>query len=92
MWGRAALGALLAGAMTQWPYAYCGLPLAGYLIGVLMVLVTGVWAAHNAWRTRMARAHVLAIVIVFTGLALGANQLLPRLGYGGLEAAWRCTG
>lgn len=92
VWGRAALGAVLAGAMTQWPYAYCGLSLAAYFVAVVMVLVTGVWAANDAWRARMGRAHVLAIGIVFVGLVLGANQLLPRMGYGGLDAAWRCLG
>lgn len=92
VWGRAALGAVLAGALTQWPYPFCGFPLAGYFSAVALVLVTAVWAAHDAWRTRMGRAHILAIGTLLAGIALGAAQLLPRLGYAGLDAAWRCIG
>lgn len=92
VWGRAALGAVLAGALTQWPYEVCGFPLAGYLIAVLLVLVTAGWAAYDAWRVRMGRAHIIAIGTLLAGFALGALELLPRLGYAGLDVAWRCIG
>lgn len=92
VWGRVILGAVLAGALTQWPYAFCDLPLAGYLLGTILVMVTGVWAAHGAWRTRMATAHAFAIGLLFIGAALTAHQVLTRVGYAAVEAAWRCTG
>ena len=92
VWARVGLGALLAGAMTQWPYAVCGLPLAFYLLGTAMVLVMGLWGARDAWRTRMATAHVLAIALLFAGTALAAHQILTRVGYTAVEATWRCTG
>lgn len=87
-----ALTALAAGAMTQWPYAVCGLALAGYLAAVTVVLVAGGWAAHAAWRADMGAAHVVAILLLFTGATLGALQVLPRLGYAPVETTWRCPG
>jgi len=91
VWSRVTLGAVLAGAMTQWPYAVCGLPLIGYLVGAAMVLVAGGWAALVAWHARMGRAHVLAITLIFAGSALVAHQVLPRLGYAPVETHWRCS-
>lgn len=91
VWARVAAGAALAVGMTQWPYARaCGLALAGYLVAVGVVLVTGAWAAHAAWRARMGRAHLAALVIVFASAALAAVQVLPRLGYSPVEVTWRC--
>ena len=92
VWGRVALTTLAGGAMTQWPYAVCGFPLAAYLAAIAVVLVAGVWAAHAAWRTGMGAAHVLAIVLLFTAAGLGALQVLPRLGYAPVETTWRCPG
>lgn len=92
VWARAALVAVLAAAMTQWPYATCGRGLAFYLAATGVVLVAAVWAAYASWRRRMGVAHIAAIVLVFSGLALGAYHVLPRLGYGPVEATWRCIG
>lgn len=91
VWGRVALGVALTGAMTQWPYRYCGLSLLGYLAAVTVVVVAGVWAGHAAWRRRMGRAHVIAIGVIFAGAALAALQILPRFGYAAMETTWRCA-
>ena len=91
VWSRVALGALLATAVTQWPYQVCGLPLVGYLIAVLMVLVAAVWAGHASWRARMGTAHVIAIAILLAGVALGAAQVLPRVGYAPVVTTWGCV-
>lgn len=92
VWVRAALGALLAGAMLLWPYRTCGLPLAGYFVSTAVVVVTGVWAAYASWRRRMGFAHVLSVAVIFSGIALATFQVLPRVGYAAMQAAWGCPG
>ena len=92
VWARAILGVVLAAALTQWPYRLCGLALAGYFTAATFVVTAGVWAAHAAWRRRMGLAHTLAIAVVFAGLALAAHQVLARVGYTAVQAAWGCPG
>ena len=85
------LGIVLGGAITQWPYLHgCDLPLLGYLGAVAMVMVTGAWIAVVSWRLRSEVAHILALIIVFWGIALAAAQVLPRIGYAAAHANWRC--
>ena len=91
-WGWVALGGVLAGALTQWPYHTCGVPLGVYLLAVGMVLLSGIWAALYAWRARRGFAHILAILLLFAGAALAADQILPRVGYAAVEASWTCPG
>lgn len=91
-WGWVALGGVLAGALTQWPYHTCDVPLGVYLLAVGLVLFSGVWAAFYAWRARLGFAHVLAILILFAGVALAAQQILPRVGYAAVEMSWTCPG
>ena len=62
------------------------------MAAVVVVLVAGGWAAHAAWRAGMGAAHVVAIILLFTGATLGALQVLPRLGYAPVETTWRCQG
>ena len=92
VWARAALGVVLAAALTQWPYSLCGLTLAGYFVAAAFVVTAGAWAAHAAWRRRMGPAHTLAIAVVFAGIALAAHQVLARVGYTAVQAAWGCPG
>ena len=91
-WGWVALGGVLAGALTQWPYGVCGIPLGVYLLAVVLVLLSGLWAAFSAWQARLGFAHILAILVVFAGAALAADQILPRVGYAAVEASWTCPG
>jgi hypothetical protein len=91
VWLRAILAGALALALTQWPYAHeCGRMLYLYLGAVAAVLLGGAWAGVWAWRLRSAAAHVLALVIVFWGIVLAAEQVLPRIGYAAAAAEWRC--
>jgi len=91
LWASVLLGGALAGAMTQWPYPHaCDLPLLGYLGAVAVVLLAGGWIACTSWRLRSGAAHVLALVLVFWGLVLAAEQALPRIGYAAERASWRC--
>jgi hypothetical protein len=91
LWARVLLGIALGGLMTQWPYPNgCGLPLLGYLGGILMVLLTGGWIAFASWKLRSGVTHILALILFFWGIVLAAEQLLPRIGYAADQASWRC--
>ena len=91
LWFRVLLGALLGGLMTQWPYRHdCGWTLAGYLGAVLTVMLTGGWIGFASWQLRNAAAHLLALILVFWGIVLAAEQLLPRIGYAAVQAGWHC--
>lgn len=87
----AALG--LGVAVAYWPYARdCGWMLHGYLAVIGAVLVVGSWASQSAWRSHRATAHVLGLLVVYWGVVLAAEQVLPRIGYAAVDAAWRCVG
>ena len=91
LWARVCLGVVFGGVMTQWPYpSGCGLPLLGYLGAVAMVMVAGAWIAVASWRLRHEGAHILAVVILFWGIVLAAEQVLPRTGYAAERASWHC--
>ena len=90
-WVLVGLTAVLALALTQWPFAHaCGLGLAGYLGAVGVVLVSGVWGAFSTWRLRLPKAHALALLAILGGLALVALEVLPRIGYAGTTLNWTC--
>jgi hypothetical protein len=90
-WGRLIPVLALAVALPFWPYSRgCGLGLALYLAGVAVLAAAGAWAAASAWRHRRSAAHVLALgAIVWSG-ALAAREVLPRIGYASVPAAWTC--
>jgi hypothetical protein len=91
VWLRALLAAGLAGAITQWPYAHeCGRSLYVYVGTIAAVMIGGAWAGVWAWLLRSATAHVLSLIIVFWGIVLAAEQVLPRIGYAAEVATWRC--
>src|SRR5688572_18849614 len=91
VWLRVVLAAGLAGAITQWPYAYeCGWPLRFYLGAVATILIGGAWSSVWAWRLRSAPAHIVSLIIVFWGITLAAEQLLPRIGYASVTQEWSC--
>ncbi|NNG14838.1 MAG: hypothetical protein HKM89_00065 [Gemmatimonadales bacterium] len=91
VWVRVGLTAVLALALTQWPFAHaCGLGLAAYLGAVGVVLVSGVGGAVSTWRLRLPKAHALALLAILGGLALVALEVLPRIGYAGTDLTWTC--
>ena len=92
LWARVGLGLALAVLITQWPYpSGCGWPLAAYLGAVAMVLLTGLWIAIVSWELRSVAAHVLAFLMLFWGMALVAERVLPRVGYATQRADWSCA-
>jgi len=91
VWGRVALGVLLGAAVTQWPNAHaCGVALFLYLGAVGMVVVAGAWGALTAWRRRLLGPHVASLALILWGLALGAREVLPRVGYARDVSTWIC--
>lgn len=91
LWGRVLLGVGLGALMTQWPYSRtCDLPLLGYLCAVAMVMLAGGWIAFESWRLRNGPAHIVSLILLFWGIVLAGEQLLPRIGYAAEQARWRC--
>ena len=79
---RLLLSVTLGIGMIFWPYeARCGLGLLGYLLAVGVLIGAGAWSAVWAWRHRAGKAHVLSLLIVLWGTILGAQEILPRVGY-----------
>jgi hypothetical protein len=90
-WARLGLVLALAFALPFWPYARsCGLALFAYLGAVGALIAAGAWAAANAWTHRRPVAHVLALGAIAWGAALAAREVLPRVGYARVPAAWTC--
>ncbi len=91
LWARVCLCVILGAVMTQWPYAHaCDLPLAGYLAAVVMVMLAGTWVALSSWRLHSGIPHVVSLMVLFWGIVLVAEQLLPRIGYAAERASWVC--
>lgn len=81
-WGRLALVATLAGSLYWWPYLRtCGPGLLAYLGAEVTVVAGAIWVGTFTWRHRTGTVHVLAMVMMVTGLALAAAEILPRIGY-----------
>ncbi len=79
-------------AVTQWPYQRdCGLMLHLYLGVTGSVMIVGGWATVTAWKVRNASVHVIGALVMFWGIVLAAEQILPRIGYAAVPAAWSCT-
>ena len=91
VWACVALGVLLGIALPQWPYARaCGWWLLLYLTAVGTVVVAGAWGARVSWKSRIGLAHIVAVGTMIWGLALTADEVLPRVGYAKTRLAWRC--
>jgi hypothetical protein len=92
---RLVLAVALGIGMIFWPYeARCGAGLAAYLGAVGVLLAAGGWSAVWAWRHHSGRAHVLSLLIIVWGTILGAQEVLPRVGYArptiDHPAVWAC--
>lgn len=91
VWARLFLGCVLAAAMTQWPYPHqCDWALLGYLGAVAAVILAGGWIAFASWRLRSGLPHLISLIVVFWGIVLAAEAVLPRVGYAADRASWRC--
>lgn len=95
VFARLILAVALGIGMLFWPYsARCGLGLFGYLGATLVVIVAGGWSAIWTWRHRSGQAHVLSLLLILWGFILGAQEILPRVGYAKPDAmhpaVWLC--
>ena len=82
VFARLLLSVALGIAIVFWPYgSRCGLGLAAYLGAVTAVVASGVWSAVWTFRHRAGRAHALSLLLILWGLILGAQEILPRVGY-----------
>jgi len=91
VWSCVGLGVLLGAALPQWPYGRaCGSWLLLYMVAVGIVVVAGLWGARVSWKSRLGFAHVIAVCTIIWGLALTAQEVLPRIGYAKMRLAWRC--
>jgi hypothetical protein len=93
VWGCVSLGVLLGAALPGWPYENdCGQWLFLYLGAVSLVVIAGLWGARVSWKGRIGWAHVPAVMTIIWGLALTAQQVLPRepIFYAKTRLAWRC--
>lgn len=95
VWARLALVVALVAAINVWPYPRaCGAGLFAYLGAAGIVGTGAIWAAASSWSARLARAHMLSMVLLIASLALIALEVAPRVGYARVEGpapAWRCV-
>lgn len=90
-WLRVVLVLLLAAAAPFWPYPRaCGVNLFAYLGVITLVVLAGVWGSVSSWHRRMGLPHVLSLLTILWGLALIANEVLPRIGYAAAPLGWGC--
>ena len=91
VWSCVGLGVLLGAALPYWPYERaCGSWLGLYMVAVGTVLIAGFWGARVSWTSRFGFAHTIAVCTIIWGLALTAQEILPRVGYAKARLAWRC--
>lgn len=82
-------------SLVCWPYdVTCGAMLFGYLAAVIVLVVGGMWTAVATFTHQMPWRHFVALLMVLWGLALGAAEVLPRIGYAnpvpGRTTSWSC--
>jgi hypothetical protein len=81
-WVKVAIAVGAAAGLMFWPWpASCGGPLIGFTAATGAVAMLGAWSAVATWRHRLGLAHVASLLVVVWGLALGAREVLPRVGY-----------
>jgi hypothetical protein len=76
----------LFAALWFWPYANaCGVGLFSYVAVQAVIVAGGVWVAATTWRYRLAKMHILSLLIILVGLGLIASEVLPRTGYAAVD-------
>ncbi len=76
----------LGAAIVMWPYSReCGWGWFGYVGVEAVIAAGGVWVAFTTWRARLAKMHVLSLLIILAGFVLIAGEVLPRIGYASID-------
>lgn len=96
-WLKVAVAVGAAAGLMYWPWpARCGAPLMGFTAATGAVALLGIWSAIGTWRHRLGWAHLASVLVTAWGLALGAREVLPRVGYAvptvERAAQWSCDG
>ena len=96
VWFRLTLLLGLAVSIAAWPYDItCGAMLSGYMAAIALLVVAGIWTAAATFTYQMPRRHLTALLVICWGIALGAAQVLPRIGYAnpipGRPTTWSCV-
>lgn len=96
-WLKVAVAVGAAAGVMFWPWpAQCGPALIGFTAATGAVAMLGLWSAASTWKHRLGLAHVASLLVVVWGLALGAREVLPRVGYAvpseRRSAGWSCDG
>ncbi|MCA2991063.1 hypothetical protein [Gemmatimonas sp.] len=96
-WAKVLVAVGAAAGLMFWPWpARCGAPLIGFTAATGGVALLGLWSALGTWRHRLGLAHVASLLVTAWGLALGAREVLPRVGYAVPTAErpgqWSCDG
>jgi hypothetical protein len=90
LWVLVGLG--LSIVLPTWPYAAnCGAGLIGFLGADAALVIVALLGMMASWRARRGRANALSLLMLIWGLAIGADAVLPRIGYAKATATWRCT-
>jgi len=90
-WFWVVLALLLALALPLWPYGKeCGLQFFFYLGAATLALLAGGAGAVSSWAARRGLAHVLSLLVVVWAGAMGAREVLPRVGYAAQSKTWLC--
>lgn len=96
-WLKVLVAVGAAAGLMFWPWpARCGAPLIGFTAATGGVALLGLWSAVGTWRHRLGLAHVASLLVTVWGIALGAREVLPRVGYAvpteAHAATWSCEG
>lgn len=96
-WVKVLVAVGAAAGLMFWPWpARCGVPLMGFTAATGGVALLGIWSAIGTWRHRLGLAHMASLLVTVWGLALGAREVLPRVGYAiptdERAAQWSCDG
>ena len=96
-WVKVLVAVGAAAGLMFWPWpARCGAPLLGFTAATGAVALLGLWSAVGTWRHRLGLAHIASLLVTVWGIALGAREILPRVGYAvpSVErpAQWSCEG
>lgn len=96
-WIKVIVAVAAAAGLMFWPWpARCGLPVVGFTAATFGVALLGIWSAIGTWRHRLGLAHIASLLVTVWGFALGAREILPRVGYAipssERPATWSCDG
>ena len=90
-WFWVVLALLLAVALPLWPYGNeCGLQFFFYLGATTLALLAGAAGAVSSWAARRGLAHLFSLLVVVWAGAMGAREVLPRVGYAAQSKTWLC--